>query len=453
MDGQAVQASDPRQLLELALAAHRAGRLDTAEDHYRRVLQLSPDQPDALHLLGVAKRAQGELDQAIGLMRRALEQMPTLHDAWYNLGNALAAAGKGEEAEGAYERALELAPHYAEAAYNLGNLHVKAERPVRAEAAFEQALRADPGHLGARHNLGNLSTELGQFERGIARLREVVARAPALAEGHYNLAHALLRQGDWASGLGHYEHRWQTAGFGSERRHRDIPTFTGEPFDGRTLLVHAEQGLGDTLQFLRFLPLARPLGGAVVLELPAALVPLCRDVAGADRVVPMTTGPIAADLEVPLLSLPHRLGLGLGAVPAMVPNLRADPDRVHSWKQRLAGDPRPCVGLVWQGNAAAPIDRGRSLPSADLLAPLTSIGGVRLVALQKPGSVDIEPASNSLGWRVAGIDFEIEHPGPELDAGDGAFLDSAAIMASLELVVTTDTALAHLAGALARPTC
>lgn len=437
--------------LEAALARHRAGDLDGAIESYWAILAESPEDPDALNLLASALRRRGAVAEAVGLARRAARIAPERSDIRYNLGNALSAAGDAAAAAEAFETALDLDPCYAEAAANLGIARARLGDPEAAIAAYERALAIDPAHRAAALNLGNLLGELGRHEASLERLRRVVADHPDLAEGHYNLGLALLRAGDYLQGFAAYEWRWRTPDFSSPVRHADIPAWDGSPFSDRRLLVHAEQGLGDTLQFVRFVAHARSLGGTVTLEVPTVLKTILQGLAGADEITDQVE-PGAHDLQVPLLGLPYRLGLTLGAVGMRRAYLRPDPVRVAVWRDRLGPDGRTLVGLGWRGNPASPADKGRSIRDPSILAPLARVPGLRLIALHKLDRTDLEPCPGPTGWAVAGLPFRVEHPGPDFDTGLAAFVDTAAVMTLCDRIVTTDTSLAHLAGALERPT-
>ena len=439
-------------ILASAFERHRTGDLAGALDGYRQALAVEPDNADALNLAASATRGLGDTAEAIALARRAAAAAPARADVRYNLGNALSAAGDAAGAAEAFRAALEIAPDNADAAANLGVALARLGDLDGAEAAYGTALAHAPDHRIAGLNLANLVGERGRAEENLRRLRDVVRRHPDLAEGHYNLALSLLRAGDWIAGFREYEWRWRTADFSSPVRHGDIPDWDGRPLGGKRLLVHAEQGLGDTLQFVRLLPLAASLGARITLEAPTVLVRLLQGVAGAEVVTDtVETADFAA--QTPLMGLPHRLRLTPGSILAPARSLTADAVRVSAWTERLrldGGD--EVVAVAWRGNPASPADRGRSLASAMELAPLAAPGR-RLMAVQKLSRDDLEPAKLPSGWRVAGTgDLVVEHPGPEFDAGRDAFLDTAAVLASADRVVTTDTSLAHLAASLGRPT-
>ncbi|MFO0406355.1 MAG: tetratricopeptide repeat protein [Labrys sp. (in: a-proteobacteria)] len=437
--------------LVAALEAHRAGRLSEAANVYAEAIALNPTHADALNLLAVIRRSEGDGRAAVDLGERAAAAAPERADIRYNLGTARMGIGDHEGAVAAFREALAIDPGFADAAANLGIALVALDRHEEAVAAYEQALVADGTHKIARLNLGNLLSETGRYDEGAQHLRRCADLYPDLAEAHYNLAMALLRLGDLRQGFAEYEWRWRTPGFTSPVRHARIKDWDGRPFAGASLLVHAEQGLGDTIQFLRFLPLAASLGGRVTLEVQPALARLAKGISGVDRLVAAGSAVGRQDWQSPLMGLPHRLGLSLGAIPAAVPYLQAEPERVAFWRTRLKPDGRPLVGVCWQGNRASPVDKGRSLPDAGLLAPLADVADVRLVSLVRLTAEQTRPAPTPTGRAVADLPFTIEYPGADYDAGEDAFVDTAAVLSLCDHVVTTDTAIAHLAGALGRP--
>ncbi len=446
-------ASPPHdERLVRALALHRQGAIEAAVAVYLDVLADRPEDVDALHLLGVARRSQRRLTEAAELIRRSLSLAPHLADAWYNLGNVLGDLDRLDEAAAAHARAAALRPNEAGFWFALGSVNGRLGHTNAAIEAYRRALEADPGHVPARHNLANQLVELGEDRAAAREFRAVLGRAPDLAEAHYNLARALLRSGDYATGFAEYRWRWRVAAFPDRIRWPELALWEGQSIHGRTLLVQAEQGLGDTIQFVRLLPMLASLGPRIRLEVPGRLVRLLDGVAGADEVLPIGLDRPEAELRVPLLDIPHRLGLTLGSIPSEVPYLRAEPERLARWRARLAPDDRLLVAICWRGNPNAPIDVGRSLAGPAPLAAAVARPGVRLLAVTEPTVHPLERCDVGLGWRLADVEPLVEHPGPELDAGRDAFVDTAALLTLAHLVVTTDTAIAHLAGALARPT-
>ncbi|WP_237152751.1 tetratricopeptide repeat protein [Oryzibacter oryziterrae] len=447
------QLSVVASLIERGFAAHNAHKFVDAIALYEVALAREPGNVSALNLCASAYRSNGDLNKALQLLDRAVALEPQRSDVRFNQGNALTAAARYSEAIAAYAIARAGEPGNAEIVANIGVAHGKAGDYKAAIAAYEAALAIDPGHRTARHNYGNALAEEGRFAEAMAVLRSLAEAEQDFAEARYNLSLLLLRMGDYGNGFAEYEWRWKATGFPAQPRHTEIADWDGRPFPGKTLLLHAEQGLGDSLQFLRFAAMVKSLGGDVVLQVPRPLVRLARTVSGVDRVVSedKDIGPV--DLQTPLLGLPHRLHLTLGSVGMPSPYLAAEPALVSRWRERLqlGNDGRKAIGFVWRGNPKSPADRGRSLSGAGDLRPFARLDNVRLIALQKLGADEIEKADTPSGWKVAGLPFTLEYPGPEFDAGLDGFVDTAAVMQAVDLVVSVCTAPLHLAGALGRP--
>jgi Tfp pilus assembly protein PilF len=424
-----------QQKLAAAFAAHQQGRYEQAEAGYFDVLEEMPNHADALHLLGLVGKARGNYETAEKLIRRAIEVRPNFASQYYNLGNLLCERSRFAEAAQAYRDALRHQPNYPEAYYAIGNLERDAGQLEAADQAFAKAYGQKPSYYEAKHNRANVLRELGRAEEAVALLREVLEQVPDLAEAHYNLALSLFTLGRYVEGGPHYEWRWKSKGFTSPARGLTQPKWNGQPLPHSTLLLYAEQGLGDTLQFIRYLELAKARVGQVLVEVPAPL----------HRLLTRSLGHLATfikqgqslppfDVQLPLLSL-H--GLFDAACPPAY--LQAEPEKLAAWQQALGHHTGLTVGINWQGNPNAKVDKGRSLPLR-LLAPLSQIPAIRLVSLQKNAGIE-QLASLPAGMRVVTL-------GENYDAGPDAFLDAAAVLKALDVFVTTDTALAHLAGAL-----
>lgn len=326
---------------------------------------------------GAAHQQALRFDAAEASYRAILAAAPDSPEAWTNLGSVLQSLRRFDEAEAAHDRALALRPAFASALYNRGNLLSWMQRWNEAEAAYRQALAVDPGHPRARLNLG----------------------------------YVLLGEGRFLEGLSWYEARKDVPGMGAERL--AMPEWTGQPLDGRSLLIWPEQGLGDQIQFARYAPVLRDLGADVTLVCLPPLAALFEGLGVKIVALSDQTAVPRPDYWTLPLSIPLRLQAGLDAIPP-APYLHAPDDRRRKWAG-LA--PSGGVGFVWRGNPAHKNDRNRSLPSPGLLAPLKAAGAA-LVDLQTPR---------------------------------GDFADTAAILEGLDLVVTVDTATAHLAGALGKP--
>ena len=383
---------------------HRAGRLTEAEALCRQVLAAAPRHAGSLHLLGLVACACGHPDDGIALIRHALALAPDSPKGHNGLGVALHEAGDRDGAISHYRRALELAPDYPEAMSNLG-------------AALQ---------------------ERGDFDAAIHRLQAAIALGPDSAEAHTNLATTLLAAGDLAAGWPEYEWRWGTPTMTTQRRAFTQPQWRGEMAAGRTLLIHAEQGLGDTIQFCRYAPLAAARGLRVTLEVQPPLLRLLGCLPGIQRVIGRGDPLPEFDLHCPLLSLPLAFATRQATIPAQPSYLVADRALAASWATRLAGA-NPKIGLAWAGNprlhsaALAAIDRRRSIPP-ERLAPLVELPGLDFFSLQNGGAA--APAGFPL------TDFMA-------DMTD--FADTAALVANLDLVISVDTAIAHLAAALGKP--
>ncbi len=435
-----LEPGDPGIRTNLAAALQALGRGDEAIACYRQARALQPNRAATHARLGEALRMRGQLDEAIASCRRALELNPGDPEAHNNLGHALADQGHWREAAAAFRRAIAARPDFAVAHNNLASALVREGEFDAAIAAYRTALDLMPAYPDAHANMGNALRRLGQVDESIAACRRALELSPNLAEGHNNLAMALLLQGDLTAGWPEYEWRWRVRGLIEPHRSFTQPQWWGEALPGRSLLIHAEQGLGDTIQFCRYAPMAAARGLRVTMAVPQPLVRLLRALPGVE-VVAGGDSLAAFDLHCPMLSLPVAFGTGLTSIPAAVPYLQAEPERVAAWRDRLPAG-RIRIGIAWQGNPIHGEDRDRSAPLR-WFAPLARLPGVHLVSLQKQHGLD-QLADLPEGMTVATL-------GEAFDAGPDAFIDTAAVMANLDLVISTDTSIAHLAGALGRP--
>jgi hypothetical protein len=360
--------------------------------------------------------------------------------AYLRIGNALHRAGRFDEAAAAYRRSIAADPDRAKAHSNLAATLLRQERIAEALAAASQAIAIRPDLALAHLNLGNALRRAGRLDEAVAACRRAVAIDPDLAEAHFDLSLALLAAGRLEDGWHEYE--WRLRGGSEEHRPARFkaPRWWGEGLAGKRLLVHAEQGLGDTLQYARFVPLLAERG-KVRLAVQRPLVGLLRLAQWKGVEIAHRAGRSGVDFELPLMSAPVCLGTTEATIPRSVPYLSADPARGAAWRRRL---PKRGfrVGIVWQGRPDATIDRGRSIPLR-CFAALARVPETRLFSLQKNYGLD------QLAALPAGID--VTTFGVGFDAGPDAFLDTAAAIMNLDLVVSADTSVAHLAGALGRP--
>lgn len=423
-----------------ALALHEAGAAAAAEAGYRAALHSDPQMAEAHYNLGLLLQEHGRRDEAVGCYRRALEIQPDFPAAWNNLGTAHLEQRDYESAAAAFARALALDPNWADAAYNLGTARHRQRRLEEALAHYRRALELDPGAYKACNNIGKALQETGALAEAIVWYRRALEIRSDHAEARFNLATANLLAGNYREGWPDYEWRFARDDWRRVYPYRlDKPRWRGESFVGRTLLVHSEQGFGDVLQFVRYLPAAKARGGTVIFETRRALLPLLARAAGADRVVTPPEGDaphVECDLVVPLLSLPGIFETEPATIPAAVPYLAAEPQKAQGWADRIRGDALT-VGLVWAGTA---IDPERACPLA-WFAPLTRLPGVRFYGLQKG------PEAERLKKEGLPGGMALENLGEEF----GDFAETAAAIENLDLVIAIDTAVAHLAGAMGKP--
>jgi tetratricopeptide (TPR) repeat protein len=493
--------------VEEAAACYRQGRLDEAEKICTRVLKARSDWFDALHLLGLVKLEGGKAGAAYGLLESALKINPRSAAALSNLAMTLAALNRDADALAALDKALALEPGNFEAINNRGNVLLKLGRPADALAAFEQALTLEPRFLGARANRGNALAQLGRLDEALAQHNAVLAAQPNHAESHYNRgtalaslgrqqdaiaafdralalrpnyikaltnraialqacnrhqesltnlrqvlaidkdnadAHhnealALLTLGDYRRGFEQYEWRWQRSGMPARRKFGK-PLWLGEyPLARKTILLHAEQGLGDTIQFARYAPLLARTGAKVVLEVQPELTGLLARIEGVVSVVARGEPLPDYDVHCPVGSLPRALRTEVATIPAEIPYLTPSAERIAKWRERIESLPSPRIALAWAGSGAHANDRNRSI-ALSRLTPLLDVEHANLVSIQR----ELRGEDAKLLARTP----RLMHIGDALDD----FEDTAAVAALVDVVISVDTSVVHLAGAMGRPT-
>ena len=427
-------AIDFESMLRDAVALHRAGRLGEAEPIYLALLRENPGDFDALHLLGVVRQQQGRHAEAVDLIGQALSLRPDDAAALSNRGLSLRELGRAQEALVSCERAIRLKPDYADAHNNRGLALASLKRPVEALKSFDAALAIAPTHLDALNNLGIAFFDMNRLGEALSAFDRALAISPDHAHARWNRAQVLLLAGDFARGWP--EHEWRLASNPVLQRRFDKPLWLGDaPIKGKTVLLHAEQGLGDTIQFCRYAPMLAERGARVVLEVQRPLAELMRTLGGAIEVVPRGEPLPAFDLHCPLLSLPLAFKTDAATIPAQAPYLRA-PAGAVDWHSRL-GTKRPRIGLVWSGNPGHKRDAARSIPFYALM-PLLDLDAT-FVSLQK----DVRASDATV----------LKPSGKVIDVAESltSFAETASLIAALDLVISVDTSVAHLAGALGKP--
>ncbi len=422
---------------QLGKMQERIGHWDAAAESYRRALAIQPESPDVLWSLARLQSNQGANAEVVESCRRALALDPTQCEILTQMANALIEMGSFGAAVEALRSALALKPDFAPAVIGLGYFFERNGDLPSAKTSYLNALKLNPQlgsahlHLGTIHLLqGDLGKAAGYFER-------LLNLEPDSAEARAFLGLIHLKKGDFRQGFSEYESRWGTPYGLRFGRKLSQPLWKGEPLEGSRILLYAEQGMGDTLQFVRYVPLVAARGAKIVLEIQARLHRLLARTPGAVEVICRGETLPEFDWQCPLLSLPLALGTELSTVPAEIPYLYADPTQIGAWRQRLSGS-SVRIGLVWAGNPLHPHESWRSIP-LEQLAPLTRLEGATFYSLQMGAPAD-EVKQGGLEGRL--IDLQ----GEQKD-----FADTAAIVTSLDLVISIDTSVAHLAGAMGKP--
>ena len=420
------------------ISQQRLGQHAEAIASFDQAIRLNPRNGVARNNRGISLLYQGAPDEAAEEFRRARELQPDYFDACINHGIALSCLGRHAEALESIDRALALRPDNGLVHNNRGMALMHLGRYAEAVASFERCLERIPNYFEALNNLGLALPYLGRQPEALARFRQALAVQPDNATAHYNLGMCLLQTGQYAAGWPEFEWRWQTGQYAVAKRDLAPPLWLGrETLHGRTILLHAEQGLGDTLQFCRYATQLAAHGATVLLEAQPALKSLLGTLDGVSRVIAQGEALPAFDYHCPLLSLPLACATDLANIPAAPRYLAADADRRTAWRARLGERTRPRIGLAWAGNTAFGNDHNRSIALADFadLKP----GNFGLVSLQK----EIRPSDQA----AFAARSDIVHFGEELHD----FADTAALIDELDLVISVDTAVAHLAGALGKP--
>jgi Flp pilus assembly protein TadD len=431
---------DPRDASfrnNLGTALTELGKLDEAAASFEEALSLDPSSAMAHHLLGEARLKQENFAEAASLASRAISLNPEYAEAHNNLGIALQAQGQIAQARTAFQRALAIQPNYAAAHSNLGNLFQERENLSEAEAAFRKAISIRPSSPITHNNLGNTLYKQGRLAEAVASYERALALDPEYKNAAYNLSISLLLMGDLPAGWRRYESRWESPFYRGERKSFPQPRWDGSPLEGKTLFLHCEQGIGDTLQMVRYARPIADLGGKLILECQGGLKSLLDTMPWFDSVIAEGEARPAFDLQAPLMSLPHILGTTIETIPGEVPYLWP-PENPEISAAVSAPPGAPRIGLVWAGNPEHHNDRNRSVP-LEKFGPLLRMENVRFFSLQvgatakQIGELGLEDRLIDLGGRLT--DFSV----------------TASAAGRLDLLITVDTATAHLTGAMGKP--
>ena len=424
-------ALNNRGLVLQALKRH-----DEALASYDLALSARPGFVEAMNNRGFVLHEAGRLAESLASLEAALAADPSYAGAWYNRGNTLRDLNRGEEALASYEKAISIYPEFFDAWNNRGNALKVLRRFSDALASYDRALAIDPGHAGAWSNRGTALYELGRHEEALVSYARALAIAPDYSDAHWNEGLCRLIVADLETGWKKIEWRWQTEEFRARRRGFSQPLWLGkESLEGKTILLHAEQGLGDAIQFCRYAPMVAALGATVILDVLPALASLLGRLEGVSHVVARGEPLPGFDYHCPLLSLPLAFGTTLESIPAKVPYLFADPARVKEWKKRLGAKRKPRVGIAWSATSQSAYGIARSIPFDEFAGLIPK--GVQCVSLQK----DLTEAEREA----------IEARKDVVHFGAG-FEDTAALVELMDVVVSVDTSIGHLSGAMGKAT-
>ncbi len=429
-----------------ASVLHALKRYDEALVSCDRAIALWPNYPAAYCNRGSALHGLKRFEEALANYDRALALQPDFALAYSNRGNALHELNRFGEALAHFERAITLRPNFAEAHSNRGNALRHLSRFDEALASYDRAIALLQDFVEAHCNRGSVLQELNRFDDAVAAYDHAIAIRPDFAHARFNLGAARLLSGDFARGWEEYEWRWDTEQLVAAKRNFAEPQWRGTAdIAGKTVLIHAEQGLGDTLQFCRYVPDVAERGANVIFEVPKPLLATMSTLHGAVQIVAMGDPLPDFDMHCPLLSLPLAFATRLETIPSKIPYLAAPDGKIAAWRDRLGERKRPRVGLVWAGNprkelpGSNRIDQQRSI-RFEQLAPVLDIAGCEFYSMQKGDDAVMQLRGSKLRDRVVDWTDELQD-----------FSDTAALIENLDLVIAVDTSVAHLAGALAKP--
>lgn len=414
-----------------ALLLNRLGEAKEALAQSRIAVELAPENPTILSALGQHLEATGEAEAAMNLYRQCLALNPAHLPSLVNLGRLLNAMDRPDQAVALLEPARERFSGDRGLLVNLANAYLGVGKPVEAGEAAGLAVSTAPD-LAAAHNAAGIAHYIRRkWPKAAESFRHAISASPDFAEAHENLAMTLLHTGDWQQGWAEYEWRWKNPSNHLTKRALEGPVWDGTPLDGRTLLLHGEQGYGDTIQFVRFASVIKKAGGRVLLSCQTELVDLLSWADGVDDAVSLDTGLPAHDCQAPLLSLPKLLRTEPAAIPQKTPYINVPPDKAVLATEGFK------IGVVWAGRSRDILDpyRNRSCRPEDLTR-LARLDGVQVYSLQTGPSADDCPD---------GFD--------DLSPQIKDFTDTARLIQAMDFIVSVDTAVAHLAGGLGKPTC
>ena len=424
--------------LDSLLDLYNTGKHNDAEKLAQSITAIYPTHPFSWRLLGVLLRQAGRTADSLHAMQMGALLDPQNPEAHSNLGVTLKELGRLEDAIASYEQAIVLKPDFAQAHYNLGNLLRESGRFEEAVNQYTQAILSNPNFFEAYNNLGESQLELGRLDQAELSYKQAIAMRPNIAEYRFNSSIVPLLKGNLNEGLMLYEYRLRKEDNTAPLPNSELTWDGSSELKGKSFLIYEEQGLGDIIQFSRYLTIIENKGALVTFKVTSRLHKLLKTMKNNVRLTETYTDGSEIDFEAPLMSLPLMLKTDISTIPSLNPYLYADPKKVASFSKELSEE-KFKIGICWQG-AISKIDVGRSFPLT-LFGEISEIPNTELISLQKGAGES----------QVESIDFKLINLGPNIDTEHDAFLDTAAVMVNCDLIITSDTAIAHLAGALGCP--
>ena len=422
------------------IALYELEQYQSAVDSFNKAIAINPDHTDAHYNRSIALYELKQFHAAIDSCNKAIALKPDHADAYYNRGIALYELKQFHAAIDSCNKAIALKPLHAEANHSCGKAFADLKQYQAAIDSYDKAIAIKPDYVDAYDNRGNALNDLKQHKAAIHSYGQALAIKPDAAEVHWNQSLCYLQIGDFENGWAKYEWRWQTKEIESFKNRRNFtqPLWLGvEPLQGKTILLHSEQGLGDTIQFCRYARLVSKLGARVILQVQPPLLTALTSLEGVTELLAMNQKPPASDFHTPLLSLPLAFKTTLDTIPASDSYITSDPPKLAQWRAKLGNAAKPRVGLVWSGNAKHRNDANRSIPLSVFINLLPD--NFQYISLQKE--------LRDQDRETLKLHPEILHYEGEVDD----FTDTAALCELVDIVISVDTSVAHLAGAMGKP--
>jgi Flp pilus assembly protein TadD len=422
--------------IKSAFEHHKAGRSDEARNLCSKILKRQPKNFDILNLFGVLHYQKQDYDAAMQYWKKAITINSSNAEVQHNLGLAFYKKGQFDEAMPYFKKAVQLNSFYSDAWNDLGSAVLQNGLYNEAVEYYRKALQCNPNHVNACYSLGTVLLTMGKYQESLHFFHRAISLKPDFPRAHFNLAFVLLLLADFKNGWKEYFWRWGTEEFRIPNWQQ--PIWDGADLTGKTLFIHVEQGFGDMIQIVRYIPMVADRGGKVILQCQKELLSLIKNVEGVEHIIALQEPLPVFDIHCPLLCIPMIFDTDLDTIPAKIPYIKAEDLLVKRWRDRLGRSSAVKVGLIWQGNPVHKRDRERSIAFEKLVA-LADIKGISFYSLQKEEGSG-ESRNPSCGLKLIDFMDEVQD-----------FSDTAALIENLDLVISVDTSVAHLAGAMGKP--